>query len=99
MIQSLSALVPAVDHDRPREGWIDRLDLFEELEHADGGERNSKVGPAGEVELGDQPGSLGGIAGLLHRRHKPSVNNACAAGLKMQRTRTGPGEIIDNACC
>lgn len=28
--------VPAVDHNWPREGWIDRLDLFEELEHADG---------------------------------------------------------------
>lgn len=55
-----------MDHDGPREGWIDHLDLFEELEHADGGERNSKVGPAGEVELGDQPGSLSDIAGLLH---------------------------------
>lgn len=54
-----------MDHNRPSEGGIDHLDLFEEFEHADGGERNSKVGPAGEVELGDRPGSLGGIAGLL----------------------------------
>ena len=67
MMYDLSVLVPAVDHNRPREGWIDHLDLFEELQHADGGERNSKVGPAGEVELGDEPGSLSSIAGLLHR--------------------------------
>lgn len=60
-------MVPAVDHNRPREGGIDHLDLFEEFEHADGGERNSKVGPAGEVKLGDEPGSLSSITGLLHR--------------------------------
>ncbi|TNN73900.1 hypothetical protein EYF80_015917 [Liparis tanakae] len=57
----------SVDHDRPGEGWIDHLDFFEELEHADGGEGNSKVRPAGEVQLGDQPGSLSSIAGLLRR--------------------------------
>lgn len=62
--RSLSA-VPAVDHNGPRESWIDGLDLFEELQHADGRERNSEVRPAGEVELGDRSGSLGRIAGLL----------------------------------
>lgn len=55
-----------MDHNRPSEGWIDHFDLLEEFEHADGGERNSKVRPAGEVELGDRAGSLGSIAGLLH---------------------------------
>lgn len=56
-----------MDHNRPSEGWIDHFDLLEEFEHANGGERNSKVRPAGEVELGDWPGSLCSIAGLLHR--------------------------------
>lgn len=57
--------VPAVDHDRPRESGVDGLDLFEELQHADGREGDSKVRPAGEVELGDGSGGLGSIAGLL----------------------------------
>lgn len=30
------------------------LHLLEELKHADGGERHSKVWPAGEVELSDE---------------------------------------------
>lgn len=63
-----------MDHNWPREWWIDRLDLFEELEHADGRERNSKVGPAGEVELGDQSGSLGIITGLLDTDTNKSRN-------------------------
>lgn len=61
----LSSLVPAVDHDGPGEGGIHRLDLFEELEHADGREGNSEVRPAGEVELSDQTWGLRGVAGLL----------------------------------
>lgn len=48
-----------------REGWIHCLDLFEELEHTNGGEGNSKIWPAGKVELGHQPGCFGDIAGLL----------------------------------
>lgn len=57
--------VPAVDRYGPSERWIDGLDLFEELQHADGRERNSKVRPAGEMELGDRSGGLGCLAGLL----------------------------------
>lgn len=57
-----------MDHDGPGEGGIDGLDLFEELQHADGRERHSKVRPAGEVELGDRSGGLGGIASLLETK-------------------------------
>lgn len=57
-----------MDHDGPGEGGVDGLDLFEELQHADGRERHSKVRPAGEVELGDRSGGLGGIAGLLETK-------------------------------
>lgn len=56
-----------MDHNGPGEGRVDCLHLLEELEHADGGEGHSEVRPAGEVELGDLPGSFGGITGLLHR--------------------------------
>lgn len=55
-----------MDQDRPGEGRVDRLDLLQELEHADRRERNSKVGPAGEVELGDQSGGFGVVTGLLN---------------------------------
>lgn len=58
--------IPAVDQDRPGEGWIDRLDLLQELEHADWRERNSKVGPAGEVELGERSGGFGVVTCLLN---------------------------------
>lgn len=54
-----------MDRNGPSKSWIDGLDLFEELQHADGRERNSKVRPAGEVELGDRSGGLGCLAGLL----------------------------------
>jgi len=67
-----------VDHYRPGEGWIHCLDFFEELEHTDGGEGNSKVRPAGEVKLGDQTGSLGSITGLLYTdtiRNRSVKNN------------------------
>lgn len=57
--------VPAVDHDGPRKGRIERLDFLEELEHADGREGHAEVGPAGEVELRDQTQHLAGVAGLL----------------------------------
>lgn len=35
--------------------WVHGLDLLEELEHPDRGERHPEIGPAGEVELGDRP--------------------------------------------
>lgn len=54
-----------MNHNRSREGWIHCLDLFEELEHADGREGNSEIRPTSEVKLGHQPGSLAGITGLL----------------------------------
>lgn len=54
-----------MNHNRPRKRRVDRLDLFEELEHADGGERNSKIRPAGKVKLSDKPGSLSNVASLL----------------------------------
>lgn len=59
-------LVPAVHQDGPGERRVDRLHLLQELEHSDGREGNSKVGPAGEVELRDQPRSfVVAVAGLL----------------------------------
>lgn len=65
-----------MDHNGPREVWIYCLDLFEKLEHANRGERNSKVGPAGEMELGDQTGSLSGIIGLLNRHIERKVEKS-----------------------
>lgn len=59
-----------MDHNGPTEGRIDSLDLFEELEHADGREWNSKVRPAGEMELGDQSGSFGVVIGLLDTKQR-----------------------------
>lgn len=64
-----------MNHYRSGEGWIYCLDLFEELEHTDGGEGNSKIWPAGKVELGHQPGSFGDVAGLLCAQTQLSVNN------------------------
>lgn len=75
--------VPAVDHNGPRESWIDGFDLFEELQHADGRERNSKVRPAGEVELRERSGSLGRIAGLLDTNRDKNTTN-------VQRIRDTP---------
>lgn len=60
-------LVPAVHQDGSGEGRVDRLHLLQELEHSDGREGNSEVGPAGEVELRDQSGSFAAaVAGLLN---------------------------------
>lgn len=56
---------PAVDNNGPSVGWVHSLDLLEEFQHADGGERHPEVWPAGEVELGDQAGGSGTIAALL----------------------------------
>lgn len=64
-----------MDHNGPSEGRIDSLDLFEELEHADGREGNAEVGPAGEVELGDRSGSLGSITGLLNTKKIANIEH------------------------
>lgn len=59
-------LVPAVHQDGPGERRVDSLHLLQELKHSDGREGNSKVRPAGEVELRDQPRSfVVAVAGLL----------------------------------
>lgn len=64
-------------------GWIDSLDLLEEFQHTDGCEWHPKVWPAGEVKLGDQPGSSGTIAALLRSKDPQSLylcmNNAQCA--------------------
>ena len=44
-----------VHHDGPGVLGVAVLHLLQELEHADGGEGHAEVGPAGEVELGDEP--------------------------------------------
>lgn len=70
-------LVPAVHQDGSRERRIDRLHLLQELEHSDGREGNSKVGPAGEVELRDQSGSfVVAVAGLLNDQTRKPVSRA-----------------------
>lgn len=50
----LSAL-PAVNYYGSGVSWVDTLDFLEKLEHPNRREWNTKVRPAGEVELGDQP--------------------------------------------
>ena len=68
--------VPAVNHDGPSEGGVDRLDFLEKLEHANGGKGHPKIRPAGEVELGDQPGGLGAVAGLLQETtHRADIQS------------------------
>lgn len=72
-------LVPAVHQDGSREGRVDRLHLLQELEHSDGREGNSEVGPAGEVELRDQSGSFAAaVTGLLNdqtqKDHQPHTD-------------------------
>lgn len=47
--------LPAVDHNGPGILGVAILHFFEELEHADGGERHPEIWPAGEMELGDEP--------------------------------------------
>lgn len=56
---------PAVDHDGPGVHGVERLHLLQELEHPDGGEGHSEVGPAGEVQLGHQPRGFAAIRELL----------------------------------
>lgn len=70
-----------MDHNRPRKGRIHCLDLFEELKHSDGGERNTEVRPAGKVKLSDQTRRLGGLAGLLHSKQSFTsfMNNIISA--------------------
>ena len=66
--------LPAVDHNGPGVGWVDLLDLLQELEHANGGEGHSEVRPAGEVHLGHQPGSLRPITSLLQETRDKRVS-------------------------
>lgn len=54
-----------MDHDGPGILRVAILDFLEELQHANRGEGHPEVWPAGEVELGDQPGSSGTVAALL----------------------------------
>ena len=71
-----------MDGDGPGEGGVHRLHLLQELEHADGGEGDPEVGPAGEVQLGDQPGGLGAVVTLLHT----GATDRCYNGLVLQQT-------------
>lgn len=57
--------LPAVHYCGSGVHWIDTLDLLEKLEHANRGERYTKVRPAGEVKLGDQPRGSAAIWSLL----------------------------------
>ena len=65
LLSYIQHILPAVHNSGSSIGWVDSLDLLEEFQHADGREWHPKVWPAGEVELGDQPGSSGTIAALL----------------------------------
>lgn len=58
--------IPAVDHDGPGVAGVERLHFFQELEHPNGGERHSEVGPASEVQLGDEPWGFAALGELLH---------------------------------
>lgn len=58
-------VVPAVHHDGSGVRGVHLLHPLEELEHADGRERNTEVRPAGEVQLSDQTGCFGSVTGLL----------------------------------
>lgn len=57
-----------MNNNRPSVGRVDSLDLLEEFQHADGGERHPEVWPASEVELGDQAGGSGTVAAMLRSK-------------------------------
>lgn len=57
--------VPTVDHDGPGVRGVECPHFFQEFEHPDGGERHSEVGPAGEVQLADEPRGFAAVGELL----------------------------------
>lgn len=57
--------IPTVDHYGPGVGGVEGLHFLQELQHPDGGERHSEVGPAGEVQLGDEPRGFAALGELL----------------------------------
>lgn len=61
----LSAL-PAVNYYGSGVCWVDTPDFLEKLEHPNRREWHTKVRPAGEVELGDQPGRPAAFWSLLN---------------------------------
>ena len=54
-----------MNHNGPGVRGVERPHFLQELEHADGGERHPKVGPAGEVQLADQPRRFAAVRELL----------------------------------
>ena len=84
-----------MDGDGPGEGGVHRLHLLQELEHADGGEGDPEVGPAGEVQLGDQPGGLGAVVTLLHT----GATDRCYNGPVLQRTGVTTNRCYWCYCC
>lgn len=53
--QCLFLRLPAMNHNGSSILRVAILHFFQELEHANRSERDPKIGPAGEVELGDKP--------------------------------------------
>lgn len=80
-----SGILPAVHNNWSSIGWIDSLDLLEEFQHADRWKWHPEVWPAGEVELGDQPGSSGTITALLWSTDTQSLD-LCMWTLRTQIT-------------
>lgn len=59
-----NADLPAVNHNWPSKGRIQRLDLLQEFQHPNRCERHPEIRPAGEVELRHEPQRLTAIVEL-----------------------------------
>lgn len=71
--RGLAPHIPAVDHGGPGVRRGQRPHFFQEFEHPDGGERHSKVRPAGEVQLAHQAGGFAAVGELLQRHGETGV--------------------------